>query len=41
MEHEMRVLSFSTASVWNTSHSGKNWARYDQKCIFVLCKVPV
>jgi len=24
---------FSTTSVWNVSHSKKNWVRYDQKCI--------
>ena len=35
-EHEMRVLIFSTTFVWNISHSKKNWARYDHKCILVL-----
>jgi hypothetical protein len=27
---------FSTTSVWNISHSKKNWARYDHKCILVF-----
>jgi len=27
------VLIFSTAFVWNISHSRNNWGRYDQKCI--------
>jgi len=27
-EHKMRVLIFSTNSVWNISHSKNNWARY-------------
>jgi hypothetical protein len=30
------VLIFSTTFVWNISHSNKNWARYDQKCILVF-----
>ena len=34
-EHKMRVLIFCTTFVWNISHSKKNWARYDQKCISV------
>ena len=34
-EHKTRVLIFSTTFVWNISHSKKNWARYDQKCISV------
>ena len=34
-EHKMCVLIFSTPFVWNISHSKKNWARYDQKCILV------
>ena len=29
-------LVFSTAFIRNTSHSTKNWARYDQKCILVF-----
>jgi hypothetical protein len=44
----MRVLIFSTTFVWNISHSKKNSARYDQKCVSVFmkstgyyCKVPV
>jgi hypothetical protein len=28
-------LIFSTTFVWNVSHSKKNWARYDRKCISV------
>ena len=36
VEHEMCVLIFSTAFVWNMSHSKKNWARYDRMCIFVF-----
>ena len=35
-EHKMCVLSISTTFVWNISHSKKNWARYDQKCISVF-----
>jgi len=27
----MCVLFFSTAFVWNISHSKKNWAKYDKK----------
>jgi hypothetical protein len=35
-EHKICVLIFSTIFVWNISHSKKNWARYDQKCILVF-----
>jgi len=31
IEHKMCVLILSTNSVWNVSHSKKNWARYDKK----------
>ena len=34
-EHKMCVLISSTTFVWNISHSRKNWARYDEKCISV------
>jgi hypothetical protein len=30
------VFLFSTTFVWNISHSKKNWARYDKKCISVF-----
>ena len=30
------VLVFSTTSVWNISHSQKNWARYDQEYILAF-----
>jgi hypothetical protein len=33
------ALIFSTLFIWNISHSQMNWARYDQKCTTVLCKV--
>jgi len=32
-EHKTHVLIFSTHFIWNVSHSGKNWERYDQTCI--------
>ena len=35
-EHKMRVLIFSTTSVWNISHSKNNWATYYQKSILVF-----
>ena len=34
-EHKMCVLIFSTTFVCNISHSKKNWARYEQKCMLV------
>jgi predicted transcriptional regulator len=37
-EYKMCDLVLSTSYVWNNSHSKKNWARYDQKCISVCCK---
>jgi hypothetical protein len=39
IEHNMCILIFSTTTVWNISHSKKNWARYDQKCILVFMKI--
>jgi hypothetical protein len=36
IEHKMCVLMFSKTFVWNISHSKKNWARYDQKCVLVF-----
>jgi len=35
---EKTVLFFSTTFVCNISHSKKNWARYDQKCLLVFLK---
>jgi len=35
-QYKMRVLIFSTTSVWNISHSTKNWARYDQTPILAF-----
>ena len=35
-EYKMCVLILSTTVVWNISHSKKNWARYDQKRIWVV-----
>jgi len=34
-EHQMCVLIFSTAFVWNTSPSNKHWARYNCKYFFM------
>jgi len=36
VEHEMCVLIFSTSFARNISHSKKNWARYNQKCILLF-----
>jgi len=33
IDYQMYILIFSTTFIWNISHSHKNWARYDQKCI--------
>jgi len=35
-EYRMCVLIFSTTFVWSISHSKKNWARCDRKCILVF-----
>jgi len=35
-ENKMCVLIVFTTSVWNISHSKKNWPRYDQNCILVF-----
>ena len=37
-EHKMCGLIFSTTFVWNISHSKKNWARYDKKCVLVFMR---
>jgi hypothetical protein len=36
IEHKTCVLIFSTTFVWNISHSDKNSARYDKKCMSVF-----
>jgi hypothetical protein len=41
IDHEMRVLIFSTTIVWNISHSKKNSARYDKNVYWSSYKVPV
>jgi len=33
---ELRILIFSTVSVWTVAHPWKSWARYDQKRISVF-----
>jgi hypothetical protein len=40
-EHTTYVLTFSTSSAWNISHSTKKWSRYDKKVCCSSCKVPV
>ena len=35
-EHKMWVLIFSATFIWNISHSKKNSARYDEKCVSVF-----
>jgi hypothetical protein len=35
-EHKTCVSIFSANCVWNISHSKKNWARYDKKCILIF-----
>ena len=39
IEHKMCILISSSDFVWHISHSKKNWARYNQKClvVFVQC----
>jgi len=36
IEHKMHILIFPTTFVWNTLHSKKNWAIYDEKCVSVF-----
>jgi len=35
-EHNMCILIFSTAVVWNISYSKKKWERYIKKCILIF-----
>ena len=35
-EHKICVLILCTTFVFNSSHSEKNWARYDQQCKLVF-----
>jgi len=39
IEHKMCILISSSDFVWHISHSKKNWARYNQKClvVFIQC----
>ena len=37
----MWILTSSTTSVWNISHSMKNWAIYDQKHVGLHVKYPL
>jgi len=39
IEHRKHFLVLSTTSVCNISHSKKNWARYDNKCVMVKVKI--
>ena len=41
IEHKICVFTVSANLVWNISHSKKNWARCDQKCILVDVKHPI
>ena len=36
IDHKMCVLISSATFEWNISHSKKNWARYDKKCVSVF-----
>ena len=36
IEYKICVFIFSITFIWNVSHSKRNWARYDQKCISVF-----
>jgi hypothetical protein len=38
-EYKMRVLTFSTALVWSTSHLEKNSVSYCHKCLHVMCRL--
>jgi hypothetical protein len=35
-ECELCILIFSTNFAWHISHSQKNWARYDYKCMLIF-----
>jgi len=35
-EYKTWVLIYSATFIWNISHSQRNWARYEQKCILVF-----
>ena len=39
-EHKMCDSIFSTTSVWNISHSKKNWARYNKNIYRSSCELP-
>jgi len=36
MRHVIICGFFDSTLVWNISHSKKNWARYDQKCVLIF-----